>query len=347
MEQGEEKRLAALDRMNGVACLLVILIHVLSLGISGLQADSWQLFVVFMPWRLSSFVVPLFLFTGAVKQVMHFSEKPLTLAAYASYLKGRFFRVLLPYMMWVAVYYAYCYRIGFVKGSVEEFLGYLRLGNLSSHFYYIIIVLQFYLLLPLWMWMVKRIPAYAALCGAALVTIFMLSFLGLLHLFGASMAYVDRLFLSYLFFWVLGLYAGKHAAAVLDGLSKKGRVLPAVLLLICAGMAYVSHRGILYWSNFDAVKLVADTLAIGLLLSCCLRVEAQGRLDRLLGRIHEASFSVYLSHCLFMLMATRQMERWGVESAAVLLLGRMLVCYTVPFGLYALEKRCRRALRRG
>ena len=211
MEQGEEKRLAALDRVNGAACLLVILIHVLSLGISNLQADSWQLFVVFMPWRLSSFVVPLFLFSGAVKQVMHFSEKPLTLAAYASYLKGRFFRVLLPYMMWVAVYYAYCYRIGFVKGSVEEFLGYLRLGNLSSHFYYIIIVLQFYLLLPLWMWMVKRIPAYAALCGAALVTIFMLSFLGLLHLFGASMAYVDRLFLSYLFFWVLGLYAGRQA----------------------------------------------------------------------------------------------------------------------------------------
>ena len=62
--------------------------------------------------------------------------------------------------------------------------------------------------------------------------------------------------------------------------------------------------------------------------------------------IHKASFTVYLSHCLFMVMATRQMERWGIGSTAVLLLGRILVCYTVPFGLYWLEKQCRALLKR-
>ena len=173
MERSGANRLAALDRMNGVACLLVILIHVLSLGISELQVDSWQLFVVYMPWRLSSFVVPLFLFTGAQwKQAVGFSGKPLTVATYGAYLKSRFFKVLLPYVVWVAVYYAYFYRIGFVQGSVAEFLRYARIGNLSAHFYYIIIIFQFYLLLPLWMWILKRIPAYAALGGAAVVTLF-------------------------------------------------------------------------------------------------------------------------------------------------------------------------------
>jgi len=57
MERSGANRVAALDWMSGLACLLVILIHVLSLGVSGLQADSWQLFVVYMPWRLVSFVV--------------------------------------------------------------------------------------------------------------------------------------------------------------------------------------------------------------------------------------------------------------------------------------------------
>ena len=346
MEQGE-RRLAALDRMNGVACLLVILIHVLSLGISSLQTDSWQFFAVFVPWRLSSFVVPLFVFTGAVKQVVSFSGKQLTVAVYGAYLKNRFFKVVLPYVVWVAIYYAYYIRIGFVDGSVAEFLRYLYIGNLSSHFYYVIIVLQFYLLLPVWMWVVRRIPVYTALCAAALVTVFMLSFAGLLFHFGVRFAYTDRVFLSYLFFWVLGLYAGKHEAVVLDGLRKKGRVMPAVLLLVCACLAYISQRGIIYWSNWDAVKLVADTMAIALLLACCVQMEAGSRAARWLGKIHEASFTVYLSHCLFMLMATRQMERWGVSSVAVLMLGRLLVCYTVPFGLYVAEKRCKGFLRRG
>ena len=59
-----------LNDMNAIACLLVILIHVLSLGISSVTPTSWQAAVIYFPWRLAAFVVPMFLYTGAVKMAL-------------------------------------------------------------------------------------------------------------------------------------------------------------------------------------------------------------------------------------------------------------------------------------
>ena len=65
-----------LNYFNGIACLLVILIHVLSLGVVSLRPGTWQGFCVFLPWRISQFVVPAFLFSGAVKMSLTFSDLP-------------------------------------------------------------------------------------------------------------------------------------------------------------------------------------------------------------------------------------------------------------------------------
>lgn len=65
MERRE--RLAELDYFNAIACLLVMLIHVLSLGVTELDRGSWQAAAVYLPWRLAAFAVPAFLFCGAVK----------------------------------------------------------------------------------------------------------------------------------------------------------------------------------------------------------------------------------------------------------------------------------------
>lgn len=67
MQKNNSSRLEELDYFNAVSCLLVILIHVLSIGITTLDKTSWQLALIYFPWNLSAFVVPGFLFTGAVK----------------------------------------------------------------------------------------------------------------------------------------------------------------------------------------------------------------------------------------------------------------------------------------
>ena len=68
----KRSRCEELNLFNAVACLLVVLIHVLSVGITELQRDTLQAAVVFFPWKLAAYVVPGFLFTGAVKMAMGF-----------------------------------------------------------------------------------------------------------------------------------------------------------------------------------------------------------------------------------------------------------------------------------
>ena len=92
-----------LNDMNAIACLLVILIHVLSIGISSVTPSSWQAAVIYFPWRLAAFVVPMFLYTGAVKMALHFMDRELTLGGYLRYMLQRIQKIYLPYVLWVVI----------------------------------------------------------------------------------------------------------------------------------------------------------------------------------------------------------------------------------------------------
>ena len=70
---------------------------------------------------------------------------------YGPYVLGRVWKVYLPYAAAVVVYYAVLAQIHYVTPSWKGFFSYLWLGNLSSQFYYIVITMQFYLLMPMYL----------------------------------------------------------------------------------------------------------------------------------------------------------------------------------------------------
>lgn len=231
-----------LNRMNASACLLVILIHVLSLGITSADPRSWQAAVLYFPWRLAAFVVPMFLYTGGVKLARQFWNKEVTARSYGRYFLGRVKKIYVPYVLWVVLYYAAFLKIGYVRGSVREFFTYLVVGNLSSPFYYVVIVMQFYLLMPLWLWMLRHIPAYVALGAGVLAAFCMQQSAYLLSLLGVDFPYSDRIFLTYMLYWIAGLYVGKHYEAVASAIrSRSGYLACGGVILLCAGLGYVQY----------------------------------------------------------------------------------------------------------
>ena len=213
-----------------------------------------------------------------------------------------------------------------------------NVGNLSSPFYYIVIVMQFYLLMPLWLWALKHIPAYLAFGVGLLTFFFMQQFSYILSLGGIDFPYSDRVFLTYLLFWVAGLYVGKHydlVAASLSGVL--GQAVCGVVVLVCAGLAYLQYSGHSLGLDLNDVKLVADLLSIALVHSICLRLgRASKVLRRGLQRLYQSSFFVYLSHCLFLTLGTAFLQRHGVAGLSCLLSARLLICYTLPFLAYFL-----------
>lgn len=328
-----------LDYMNALASILVILIHVLSLGISKVESTSWQAAVIYFPWRLSAFVVPMFLYTGAVKMAQQFKDTKITFKKYLRYFIRRIVKIYLPYVLWVCIYYVSFLKIGYVRGEFKEFFDYLFIGNLASPFYYIIIIMQFYLLMPLWMWMLRHIPAYISVGIGLLCTFCMQRCADIFAMFGIDFPYADRVFPTYLIFWVVGLYVGAHYEEFIETLRKKksGLGICGIVIILCAFFAYIQYSRQIYLFNMNDVKMVADLLSIFMIHTLCLRLtKATPFTQNLLQKLYGSSFFIYLSHCLFLTLAANDMQLAGISDLTVLLILRFIVCYTIPFLLYYL-----------
>ncbi len=334
-----------LNYMNAIACLAVILIHVLSYGIANADRTSWQAAVIYFPWRLAAFAVPMFLYTGAVKMAMQFGgEQPLSLSVYARYVLRRIQKVFLPYVLWCAIYYLYFLSIHWVKGDAGEFLSYLFQGNLSSPFYYVILVMQYYLLLPLWRWMLLRVPAYVGIPLSLFITQLAKQSAVLLPYIGSDFAFADRIVPNYLVFWCVGLYVGQHYACVKRMLQNRSALLLSLIgaiAVVC--FDYLIYAGRLSGLYMQDAKIVGDVLSIAALHTIgILLCDAPHAIQAVCSYIYKCSFLVYLSHCLFLTQITNEITGRGITDLSSVILLRFAVCYTLPFLLCALWDRVSR-----
>ncbi len=333
----QKKQYFELDFFNAIACLFVILIHVLSIGVADLLPSSWQMGVVYFPWKFAAYVVPGFLFTGAVKMALGFLPDKKT--NYFSYIWRRIKKIYVPYVLWSLVYYLAFLKLGWVELDLGIILKYLWFGNISFAFYYVVLVMQFYLLMPLWKWLVKKVPFFMAIPSAAVLTLFMYHIGSFLTQFGLKFEWGDRIFPTYLFFWVLGLYVGKYYETIRDVVKKHKKSVYASLVwvVLYIVLAFYQQAKNSHVIDINVLKMFTDTLTIFAILTLCIALNDKDGLvplKRVLGFVFSASFGVYLSHCLFLETAQALMRYAGINSITVLLIGRALVCYTLPFLLW-------------
>ena len=345
MSQNNRAQCEELNYFNAIACLLVMLIHILSIGITYLEKTGWQMAFIFFPYQLSAFVVPGFLFTGAMKLGIRLKHGPLP---YGPYILRREQKIYVPYLFWVVVYYI-VYTVGGRLDGSQSLLYYILTGMVDAPFYYIIIVMQFYLLMPLWNQFIKRIPWYVAIPLSALVSMLMLKSESILSPIGADFLYADRLFPTYLLFWVTGLYAGAHYEAIHSALGHwKIFLWFAVGPLIFSFLSYRQFSTDSYLYNIGYLKLLTDCMSIFFLLSICtvLTEVPLPRLRAVLSWIHQSSFTVYLSHCLFMNVVTALLRRIGITSIMALIPLRVLFTYSCAFLFYAILSHLKKAFKR-
>lgn len=327
------KRKPELDYMNAIACLLVILIHVLSVGIVEAEPDSWQAAVIYFPWRFAAFVVPMFLYTAAVKLARQYGGADLSLRLYLRYVLRRLQKIYVPYVLWVLVYYAYYIHRGYVAGNLRELLSYIRIGNLSSPFYFVIIIMQFYLTMPLWVWMLRHVPAWVGIGVGLFVTLCMFQAAAFASHFGVTVQYTDRCFLTYSVFWIAGLYVGKYYDSVVPALRRRWTwLLSGGAVAVYCIFFYLQYANGITLYGTSGIKTAADLLSILLLHAVGLRLaERPGPANKVLDSVYRYSFSVYLCHCLFLTALEAHLPRLGITRLSAVLSIRALVCYTLPF----------------
>lgn len=284
-----------LSWLNVLFCMVVVFIHVLSNTITTLDPFSWQYLVVLIPQRLSCMAVPGFFILSGIKL---FLNLPDNISKY--YLK-RARTLLLPYLISVIVYYLW-YVIHYDWNfSVTQLLQYWLLGSLSTQFYFLIALIQFILLTPLWKRWVNRYSPVFVLPLSIVIThlsrYYLGSFLTLL-LPGVHFSNENIIFTNYLFFYLAGCYIGRNYQEFLSLLIRNKTLILSVFVVfgcanvICSALHFSGRAEI---PAYQVIHLTYCTTAV---MTCFLFVPRLQDMPAPLKKLNRVTYLIYLYHCL-------------------------------------------------
>ena len=286
--------------------MMVIFIHVSATPVTNLDPSSGQYLLVMIPWRLAGFVVQGFIFLSGLKLLMSKANS----FAYGQLLLNRLSVVILPYVVWVLIYYIFFVWKSYLQFDLTALLHYIFVGDLVGHLYFVIVIAQFYILAPVWIKLVKNTSAAVLILIALVVTIISSqNFPDIVKFFspGSNFLYTDRIFLTYLVYWIAGCYAGLYYERFKEIL-RNNRVYITIFFIIAATgnllFSYFEYNGMGKISRLDDLHLVYCLSAILFFFVVALLItdnnfpQPGSLVTRLINNLDRTSYGVYLAHCL-------------------------------------------------
>lgn len=213
-----------LDFTRVIAMLAVITIHVTSTYITR-HSNTLILGMnlAFLLNQVTRFAVPLFILVSGVSLGLKGES-----GSFGAFLRGRLVKIGIPYAVWSALYLLYQNHSDLSALSVRSVFRTFLLGQAAPHLYFIVIIFQLYLLVPLLKRWVKRAPC-ASLLGSFLISY------GIQKLFyflkydvdwipDLIRPYLWMLFPTWIFYFVLGLLLTGPRLAGLQKLASRNSV---------------------------------------------------------------------------------------------------------------------------
>ena len=136
-----------LNFIRGIACLLVVMVHVTARNYH-LNDQNFNWLTLFLN-QVARYGTPFFailsgflLYNQAIKKGFNFKK----------FVASRFTKIVIPFLIWSFLYLLVKqYKFPWLEGgaSVKDFLVLFSLGDSYYHLYFIVVVIQFYLLFPI------------------------------------------------------------------------------------------------------------------------------------------------------------------------------------------------------
>ncbi|ATW26302.1 acyltransferase [Candidatus Formimonas warabiya] len=306
----EKEKVLCLDLFRFLCICAVISIHVTSEPLAKLPADSWGYFFYYLVNTGSSFAVPAFLFLSGFVLFYNY-EGNWTSARCKSFFYKRLSFTVIPYIIWSFFYFV---GVQIIIGTnifsqMDDSLVKLITGKNYAHLYYIIIILQFYLLFPILMVLMKYFSCFRRnllIFGAVFQVAFFLVNRIYLHIQATgSFAF------TYMLFYLLGGYLALNYSACKNWLMKRP-YLWGILWLV-SGMIYtakgwwiVQHPGAGYpwlsYANFLFYYLYVTFSCLALFLISHFLHQRWEKYLSLPAQWGMASFLIYLAHPAVLLL---------------------------------------------
>jgi len=210
-----------------------------------------------------------FLFISACMLTYGYSD--LHRIGYRYFYRRRFIAVGVPYLCWTAIYFFVSLPgsdLG-IWGGLQHF-GFL-LGTGYYQLYYLVVIMQFYVLFPAMFWLVRRFAHHPwAVVGVALCVQVAMTTLMHWNVAPAYMRgyYATREITSYFFYLVAGMVVALHLGAVHDWLVRNGwRIFAATVVaaVIAEGWYIAAARHAASWmgSASDPLQPIVIPFNVG------------------------------------------------------------------------------------
>lgn len=302
----QKKRRPELSMLNVLFCLTVIFIHIISYAVAAFPQGTVAYNLVLLPWRLATFVVQGFIMLAGVKLFLNGKDS----LPFHRYIKGRFFGIIIPYTVCYAIYYIYYMLVYDYPLDISFILKHYFFGSLACHMYFIPLIFQFDLLFPLWKRLVNKCSPVIVLPFALLLTLLCETYLPqIVNTFfpAFNFIYNDRLFTTYLIYWLIGCYIGKNYDSFCEILKKNFISVFAAYALaaITDGIfSYLAYNGLAYVPYLSILHMLYILYACIFLFAVFLKFgdRLYGKIP-LVSKIDKFSFYIYLYHMLIILVA--------------------------------------------
>ena len=312
----------SINYMRGLCMLGVIGIHV---GSVDLATATPNLGLVAVLEILSRFSVPAFFFLSAFGM---FYSQPLSKPfVYKDYLRRRLRTVAVPCLAWSLIYTVFTSVIShnWQVFSPYQFVRTLWYGLAMYHIYFLVILLWFYFLMPLWRPLLrfmdwKPLLWFPLLFAVNMVFNFYSSYIWTVHsanpliqdAFNFRLNYVV---LHYLFIFMFGAFTAEHFQAITDWIGCHGLLVNALQVVTTVAML-AGYYGVMDYLHYDALSAVFTihqlspmgmcyTVSTMVFLlywwECC---DVPTWVHRLFTMLGDYSYPIYLVHPFFLSMCT-------------------------------------------
>ena len=316
---GIRERSLALDLLKIVACVLVVVIHVTAAGVTGYQPGSLLQRLAVGVNSFSQFAVPAFIFASGYGLAARFRGQD-RVAGLFRFWNRRIETVLLPYLIWSLLYLILQQRFMGICYGVSGMLKLLLTGGAFYHLYFMVILIQFYLVFPLLLTLRRRLSGVRFLAARPVaLDVVVVTILYLLYAMWLKryMPLSDRFFMSYLPFFYAGMVVFERPpkATLLTAFGVVGAVSFADYLVSrMAGFGAITPMTML--SLPFAWELYALSIII-LLLAWFKAINIDETLGAWVTRLSGVTFDVYLAHPLVLVVVGWGLKRLGTSSLSL------------------------------
>ncbi|MDH7479854.1 MAG: acyltransferase [Syntrophomonadaceae bacterium] len=345
--------------LRAIACLNVVLIHITANPLFYAPPGSIIQLEYLVVNQFTRFAVPSFVFlTGFTLAWKHICQR--TPFEFAKFLKRRFLIVFIPYTFWSFFYFFY---IRLLSGQLTDpttinwgklgsrFIHELLVGDACYHMYFIILILQFYLLAPLFLLAAQRLYHFASWLAAGVTYQLAASIINYYYISATGIPFwdlvigrLDRNCLMWVGYFVIGIAVGGRWDSIREWVKKFGSYFSIPWLLLWVALILDFYYYIGQGRYFSGVVTSSKPLVMLYCLAFLPLISWLGSrlsytsLNRMVLDLSDHSYGIFLAHPLVISLLQNHWpwSKYQFSLGASLLL--FVLSITIPWGTISLYR---------